>query len=69
MSPLQELRKRVQSMDSTDCRQELVETLDLLAELESDFEAVLKVVGKITTKGNRAHLADIAERRGVKFWK
>ena len=69
MSSLQELRNRVQLMDGTDCRQELVETLDILAELESDFEAVLKAVGKITTKGNRAHLADIAERRGVKFWK
>ena len=44
MLEIHDLRTRVMSMESTDCRNELSDTLDLLDSLEHDFRILCREV-------------------------
>lgn len=48
MSKASDIRDRVMAMESTDCRQELADALELIDKLETAVTAILKVMSRET---------------------
>lgn len=65
MSKTSDIRARIMSMQGDDVRDELIITLDVLEQLESDFETLLTYVSKTTMQSKATPIGEIMERRGL----